>query len=190
NLLIVLEHINIAILKKLLNPVTKAKNYRISPFCITYANLISSSDVFPVKFLSMQWSYKVLWGSDVLGELKISREHIRLRCEQEIKNLLLSLTRFYLFQIDRTLTKTIYRTYKFFLECLRVLVSLKQGDLPSHSEVIDVAERTLDLDTEVLHKIKTLRKSNKSLSDKEVEQLYDELISILNKAAQIADKIG
>ncbi|MCP4664105.1 MAG: hypothetical protein GY856_52645 [bacterium] len=96
NLLVVLGKIDVAILRSVLDHVVKGRRYGIAPFFITETNLRSSTDVFPVKFLAIQESYCVLWGRDILRELEISRAHLRLRCEQEVKNLLLRLRRHFL----------------------------------------------------------------------------------------------
>ena len=98
NLLVVLERIDVAILKGILDPVAIGRRWGIAPFLITEKNLRASTDVFPVKFLSMQESYRVLLGIDILGGLTIRREHLRLRCEQEFKNILLRLRRHYLLE--------------------------------------------------------------------------------------------
>ena len=59
-------------------------------------DLKTSTDVFPIRFLDMQQDYDVLVGDDVVKDLEISRDNLRLRCEQEIKNLLLRLRTLYI----------------------------------------------------------------------------------------------
>ena len=53
NLLVVLERIDVTILRSVLDPVARGRRYGIAPFFITEVNLRSSADVFPVKFLAM-----------------------------------------------------------------------------------------------------------------------------------------
>lgn len=66
NLLVVVERIDLAILKGVVEPVAIGRRWGIAPFFITERNLRASTDVFPVKFLSMQESYRVLVGADIL----------------------------------------------------------------------------------------------------------------------------
>ena len=48
----------------------------------------------------MQQDYILLCGQDVMKDLTIKRDHLRLRCEQEIKNLMLRLRSSYLMNLD------------------------------------------------------------------------------------------
>jgi hypothetical protein len=148
-------------------------------------------DVFPVKFLAMKESYKLLWGHDVLKNLEISREHIRLRCEQEIKNLLLRMRRQFLIGGGRarSLTEMMSRVVVVFLETLRVVLSLTQEDFPSREEVVNVAAETFDLDGETLRNVRALRDRDVSLSRVEAEQLFDKFMATVDKVAQIIDKM-
>lgn len=189
NLLIVLERIDLTILKSVLDPVARGRRYGIAPFFITEADLRSSADVFPVKFLAMQESYIVLFGSDVLGELKIAREHIRLRCEQEIKNVLLRLRRHYVMAASRELTQMMSRMVGGFLDTLRVVVSLKDKSFLSQQEVINVAAKMFDFDAEILRSVNDLRNRSTSLPRKKAEELYSKFMTVVEKIAQITDKM-
>jgi predicted nucleotidyltransferase len=183
NLLVVLERIDVSILKSVLDPVTRGRRYGIAPFFITERNLLSSIDVFPVKFLAMK--------SDLLKNLEIGREHIRLRCEQEIKNLLLRMRRQFLIGggRGRSLTEMMSRVIVAFLETLRVVLSLTQEDFPSREEVVNAAAETFDLDAETLRNVKALRDRDVSLSRTEAEQLFDKFMAIVDKVAQITDEM-
>ncbi len=189
NLLVVLERIDVPILKSVLGPVARGHRYGIAPFFITEADLRSSADVFPVTFLAMQESYRVLLGSDVLGEMKIAREHIRLRCEQEIKNVLLRLRRYYVMGGGRKLIQMMSSMIGGFLETLRVVVSLTQKNLPSREEVVNVAAKRFEFDAELLRNVSDLRNRGTSLPRKEAEQLYDKFMAVVDKVAQITDQM-
>jgi len=191
NLLVVPERIDVSVLKGVLDPVTRGRRYGIAPFFITEANLRSSADVFPVKFLAMKESYKLLWGQDLLEGLEISREHIRLRCEQEIKNILLRMRRQYLVGGGRPrgLTEMMSRVIGVFFETLRVVLSLTREDLPSREEVVDAAAEAFELDAEILRNVGALRSRDVSLPREEAEQLFDKLMAIVDRVAQITDKM-
>jgi predicted nucleotidyltransferase len=192
NLLVVVEHIDVSILKSFLDPVTRGRRYGIAPFFITETNLRSSVDVFPVKFLAIKESYKLLCGQDVLKDLEISREHIRLRCEQQIKNILLRMRHQFLIGggRGRSLTEMMSRVIVAFLETLRIVLSLTQEDMPSRGEVVNAAAETFDLDAETLRNVRALRDRDVSLSRAEAEQLFDKFMAIVDRVAQIADKMA
>lgn len=189
NLLVVVEGIDVAILKSVLDPVARGRRYGITPFFITEVNLRSSADVFPIKFLAMRESYRVLLGRDVLADLDISREHLRLRCEQEVKNLLLRLRRHYIMRGGQGLTEMMSQMIVGFLETLRVVLSLTQEGLPSREEVVDVAAKTFEIDAEILRSVRGLRDRDVSLSREEAEQLYDKFMAIVDRVAQITGQM-
>ena len=189
NLLVVLERIDVPILRSALGPVARGRRHSIAPFFITEADLRSSADVFPVTFLAMQESYRVLHGSDVLGELKIAREHIRLRCEQEIKNVLLRLRRHYIMGGGRKLTQMMSFMVGGFLETLRVVVSLTQKDLPAREEGVNVAAERFEFDAEVLRNVSHLRNRGTALPRREAEQLYDQFMAVVDTVAQAVDQM-
>jgi predicted nucleotidyltransferase len=189
NLLVVIEEINVPILNSVLDPVARGRRYGITPFFITESNLRSSADVFPVKFLHMKESYKVLYGTDILSELEISHNNLRMRCEQEIKNLLLRLRRQYIMGGGQRISNMMSMTIAGFLETLRATISLAQVELPSREDIVDVAARTFELDAEILQKVISLRDLDTELPREEAEQLFDKFMAIVEKVAQIVDQM-
>jgi predicted nucleotidyltransferase len=191
NLLVVMEHIDVPILKTVLDPVVRARRHGLTPFFITEYNLRSSGDVFPVKFLSIKESYRVLWGRDVLRDLEISEKYLRLRCEQEIKNLLLRLRRYYIVRTGSGLADMMSQVIIGFLENLRVALALTQEGLVSREEVVEAAARTFDFEAETLRKVRSLRSSDVSITitREEAETLYDKFMAIVDKVARATDQM-
>ncbi len=189
NLLVVVERIDVSILKNVLDPVARGRRFGIAPFFITEMNLRSSADVFPVKFLAIREAYHVLLGSDILRNLDIKREHLRLRCEQEIKNLLLRLRRHYIMGGGQRLTEMMSQMIVSLTETLRAVLSFTQEDLPSRGKVIDAAAKAFGFDAEILHKVRNLRARDVSLTRKEAEQLYDKFMATVEKVAQMIDQM-
>ena len=95
NLMIVLTDTHTATLDKVGNVLQAAKGGGNSSNGLTEADLNSSTDVFPIKFLDMQQDYEVLKRTMSSRDWKLV-ENLRLRCEMEIKNLMLRLRRMYL----------------------------------------------------------------------------------------------
>lgn len=190
NLLVVLERIDVSTLKSMVNPVARGRRHGIAPFIATEADLRSSADVFPVKFLAMQESYRVLFGSDVLADLKIAREHIRLRCEQEIKNVLLRLRRYYVMRGGRRLAQMMSQMVGGLLDTLRVVVLLDQKDLPSREAVATIAAERFTFDAEILQNVIGLRTRRSPLPRREAEKLYDQFMATVSTIAQAVDQMS
>lgn len=186
NILVVAEKLDLPILKNLRETVLQGRRYRIAPFFITESILRSSTDVFPIKFLSIQESYILFMGRDILGELEISRRHLRLRCEQELKNLLLRLRRHYLITGGHRMAEELSSVIVGYLETIRVVISLCNGSLPTHENVINAVASRLNFKPEVLEKIKGLANSSEVVSETEVEMLYSEFMDIVQLSSNLA----
>ena len=89
-IMIVLKEVSVSCLDTISEALISTKRARqIQLLTLTTSDLNTSTDVFPIKFLDMQQDYEVLAGDDVVKGLEVSRDNLRFRCEQEIKNLML-----------------------------------------------------------------------------------------------------
>ena len=60
------------------------------PVYFTVSELQNAADVFPIEFHQMETARKVLYGTDVLADLKISDEFLRHQTEYELRSKLFS----------------------------------------------------------------------------------------------------
>ena len=95
NFLIIVNVIDTNILDDISKTLKECK-YRLDLLTLSIEDLKSSTDVFPIKFLNIKRNYLLIHGEDVLGDLEISDKYLRLRTEQELKNLMLRLRRSYI----------------------------------------------------------------------------------------------
>ncbi len=97
NLMLVLADISTPVLDRIVDAISTAKRkVRLAVMTLTEEDLVQSCDVFPIKFVDMQENHRLICGRDVLSDLKIADDHLRLRCEQELKNLMIRLRAIYL----------------------------------------------------------------------------------------------
>jgi hypothetical protein len=61
------------------------------PQLFTTDELMSSADVFPLEILDLQQSRKVLFGPDLIADLRVDHAHFRLQLERELRSKLLLL---------------------------------------------------------------------------------------------------
>ena len=95
NFLIIVNFVDTNILDDISKTLKESK-YRLDLLTLSIEDLKSSTDVFPIKFLNIKRNYLLIHGEDVLGDLEISDKYLRLRTEQELKNLMLRLRRSYI----------------------------------------------------------------------------------------------
>lgn len=92
DLLLVLSTIDsgmLASLAELLADVTERSRFRW--IVLTKAELFHSTDVLPDLFLEMRRRCEVIFGTNVLDEIDVRHDHLRLRCEQLFKILLIEM---------------------------------------------------------------------------------------------------
>lgn len=67
------------------------RKYRITPLVLTRREFTTSADVFPMEYLDMVESHRVITGTDVTSELNISHVHLRHEVEHQLRGSLVSL---------------------------------------------------------------------------------------------------
>ena len=190
NFMVVLEEISTANLDAVGEALRKAK-VQIELLTLSEEDLRSSTDVFPIKFLDIKRTHVIYRGKDVLSELEISKENLRLRCEQEIKNLMLRLRLNYVSrkQNSKSIASLLSRIYLSLIRNLGVLVELKSGDvLTTNSDIIDGAGK-LGIDTAVLQDVEKLRQDNFSNDLEDRKRLLEKVMQCVRDAAVMADKL-
>lgn len=149
NLLVVADRVDVDLLDQLAEPLREARRQvHLGVMVLTEAELRSSCDVFPTKFLNMREHHTVLCGSDPLADLVIARDHLRLRCEQEVKNILLRLRQAYLGRAHRgeLLVRTLHETAAALVATLAAVAALGSGqEAPTREAVMAQLEQDLGL---------------------------------------------
>ena len=193
NVLVVLKHVSVKTLDRIVSPIQRAtRAVRLAAMVLSEDDLRSSTDVFPIKFLDMQEHHRVLWGKDVLSGLTIARDHLRLRCEQEIKNLLLRLRKVYLQRAGKSnlIKGTLTTTASAFLNSLSAVLILKTGQAPTQkSAIAEAAARELELDGNTLREVLALGRGGRKANAAELRHLYDSFMETVQKAANIVDQL-
>lgn len=102
NILIVLRRVDVNVLDRAAPLVRQGRlEFGLSAMLMTEADLRDSAEIFPIKFLDMQRRHKVLWGEDPFAKVTVAHDNLRLRCEQELRNLSLRLRQSYIQRADR-----------------------------------------------------------------------------------------
>ncbi len=158
---------------------------------VTEFRLRRSIDVFPIKFLNMQRHHRVLWGKDVLVGLHVARDHLRLSCEQQIKNLLFRMRQAYVHQGGRPefVESVLNSAISSFLNALGALLILKTGDAPAtKAEIAEAASRELNLDEQPLLDALALKSGAYKPDERELKRLYGAFVATVERAADIVDR--
>lgn len=193
NLLLLLKRISSSHLDEV-EPVLRLARNRtnVVPMIMTPEEVIRASDVFPVKFMHIKNYHCVLYGESPFENLKISPQHLRIRLEQELRNISIRLRNRYVnLNHDRKGSALLVSNMiSSFAVQLRTLLELTGNELPTEhtsSAHLEAAARAFDLDTQALLAASKLRRGEDYKMNE--EEILRRLMDSVDKAVVIADKL-
>ncbi|MGD0337083.1 MAG: hypothetical protein ABSB18_08345 [Candidatus Omnitrophota bacterium] len=190
NVLIVLKNTGLEDIKKAFGLMSK---YRlIKPLFMTEEYINSSTDVFPIEFLDMQENYSVLYGKDVLKDIKVDTRNLRFQCEGELKAKLLSLKHMYM-TVNRnkeTLRQLLLKSFTSILHIMRNILRLK-GKKPAYKkeELLKEISGEFSVDISIWQKILQAKKREVKLRGQEIETIFSGFVNDLEKVAALLDNL-
>ena len=190
NLLVVLKNTNLENLKRATRFINKFRI--INPLFLTEDYIKRSIDIFPIEFLDMQENYSVLYGKDILKDVDIDIRNLRFQCEQELKAKLIVLRQLYL-KINRdkpALKGLLLRSITSILRISRNVLRLK-GKKPPYKkdEILKELAAEFKIDTGVWEKILAAKNRQIKLRNRDIEILFVNFISELEKIIDIVDRL-
>ena len=157
---------------------------------LTKQYIRGSLDTFPVEFLDMQSNYRVLHGEDVLAELEISREHLRLQCERKLKVAALKLRREYVNSSGnpKALCYLADESMKTLLPVFKGLLVLGGRSIPNtKNDLISAIEDECNFGSSALSDV--FHSDNKGFR-KNFDDLFERFVAIIGKLIAIVDQIA
>ncbi len=165
------------------------------PVYFTVAELEDAADVFPIEFHQMESGRKVLYGTDVLANLKISDDYLRHQTEYELRSKLIQLRRRYI-----TVSTSVEGLAKLMTESLSSFSALFRAVLLIHgfeppigkNEIIAATVRQLKIKGEPFEKIFAIRENNSSklLDETSANALFSDYMREIERVIEAVDKIG
>lgn len=193
NVLLVFRHVTLPVLERAAPLIRQGRlEFGLATMLVTEADLRDSADVFPIKFQDMQRHHKVLWGEDPFPKVSIAREHVRLRCEQELRNLSLRLRQSYIQHTDRPelLQAALNRAVSSLLVNLGVLLELKTGKLAESKQDALANATQLGIPLEPLRQVWALKRGELKPDADHLKNLFAAFMDAVQQAADLADKLS
>jgi len=191
HLLIVLATADLAHFEKLADALQDDSG-QIDVMVLSQDELNASTDVFPVTFLEMRRRYEVLAGQDVLANLRIDRDHLRLRCEQELRNMLLRMQRQFILHRhhNRDLLESLRRSNLVFRRCLRAAVYLSEGEQRDYGDCSpEETSQILNIDLAILDRTSEILHSSGSPAPAVVADVYGQFIVHVHQVTEHVDRM-
>ena len=154
---------------------------------LTPSEVRRACDAFPTKFLDIKAHHILLAGEDPFLDLDVKRENVRLRVEQELRNLTLRLRRRWIAAEHEPglLAQTLAGAVVPLSIQLLSLLKIAGRDVPSHDDpasVFQAASAAFELDGEAL----------KSLHQGEAPDpaaLFARVLACVEKSADLVDRL-
>ena len=193
NLMLVLSKDDRAALKSLHAPLRKLiLSFKVSPMLITIEEVATSSDVFPVKFGNICENHRLLAGKDVFNGLTIQQDHMRLRCEQELKNMSLRLRRMLATRAATAVVQkeTILNLLPAFTIACATLLKLHGQEVPADkAALLQAAAQTFELSATAMKQLASLRLGKAEPEVIDLDELTFCFLEVVTRAAQVADRL-
>lgn len=194
NFMIVLTEEGIAHPERSFGLVKKwAKSNVAVPLFLTERYIETSTDVFPIEYLNFKRRYVAVCGKDVLKELPLKKEFLRLQAEREIKGKLLLLREAYIESFGRkaALTGIINQSLHAFMAIFYALLFMKDMDAAEggRSMILSVCS-AFGLENNVFMKLIHVREGRIKPDEKELNIIFKDYLNEIHKLSKIVDELG
>lgn len=149
-------------------------------------------DVFPIEFLDMQRHHRVLWGPDLLADLRIGAEPLRRQCELELRGKLVKLRQAYVESSGspKDLEAVLVSAVSGLVILARTLLRLAgQDDGGSTAEILDRVETRLNIGAAHLRKAWRLKRGEVRVTGAELDALYQGVLEEFQRLVQVVDAL-
>jgi predicted nucleotidyltransferase len=164
------------------------------PVYFTVSELQNAADVFPIEFHQMERARKVLYGDDVLRDLKISDEFLRHQTEYELRSKLLQLRRLYIpasASVEK-LCGLMTESLTSFAALFRAVLLLHEVKSPvTKREIVSATAKRLNLDETPFEKIFEIRENSASntLDEISANRLFSDYMREIERVIHAVDEV-
>jgi len=163
-----------------------------TPVLLTKEYIQSALDSYPIEFLLMKEHHQVVSGEDVLSDITIKENDLRLECERELRGKLLLLRKSYLntYGKSRLIKNLLSLSLPTFNSIFSALLHLKKKAVPSSKKAIFQATAAeFGFDYSISEKLIQLANNDLKLNQKQLNQLMVQFISQISELIKIVDKL-
>lgn len=193
NSLFVLREMDMKFLEMLAPKGRKYGKKKIAaPFIMTSDYIKTSSDVFPVEFLSFKLVHQTVFGEDILKDITVNAENLRQQCERELKSKLIGLRQGYLSSaaVREALTDVLVRNITGSIPAFRGVIFLFGKTPPVlRADVLVTLSALTGIGPAIFEKILTVKKEHVKPSLEELNLLFKEYYAAIERLSKVVDEI-
>lgn len=162
------------------------------PLVITKAFINSSLDCYPIEFMNMKNNHIVIYGDDVLEQIEVNPEKLRLQIERELKGKLLLLRQGYLEAQGkpRQLKNLINRSFTAFISIFNALLYYKHDTAPrERRNTIKELAKVFAIDVDAFLQCADIKEGKNNLSGDEIVGLFTKYVQEVANMCNIVDAL-
>lgn len=160
------------------------------PLCLTHHELQRTVDVFTIELLDMQQHHRVLYGQDVLNDLKIPMDLHRVQVEYELREKLVLLRQHILLasESESRLWELLQHSVSSLLTLFRhALIALGDNAPPSRREAVEALGKRLGFDASVFLRVLDVREKKAAAKKADVRELVSRYLAAVEQVAAAVD---
>jgi len=164
-----------------------------APMILSVEEALNSHDAFPIEFLDMQHSHRVLYGKDLISGIEVSTRQHRQQVEHELRTGLLRLRARYLAvqQNEKEVVQLMARSIATFATLARhALILAGEKNVPIRKrEIFDAATKRFRLNPVPFLMVLEIREGTQTLSGDHVHSLFASYLEQVTRLAEAVDKL-
>jgi predicted nucleotidyltransferase len=193
NFLIVLSEAAIDHLDRAIGIVSRWKKKNVAvPLFMTRSYIASSLDSYPIEFLNMQMKYILVYGEDVLKDVSIKSDHVRLQCEREIKGKLLLLRAGFL-QTEgkkRKIKELISSSITAFVSIFSGILYIRNVGIPgTRRKILSAVAKEIPVNMSIFTECMDVKEDKRNFSSAEINTLFKDYLCEIRKLWEFVDKM-
>ncbi|MCF6157552.1 MAG: hypothetical protein E3K32_03045 [wastewater metagenome] len=162
-----------------------------APLILTPDYIHRSLQEFPLEFLEMKLVHQLVYGDNILQDVKLKKADIRLQCERELKGRLQNLCQGYIKAMGdkRILTDLFVGPVSGYFPVFHgILFLYDHKTLEAKSDVLCALEKYLSVDTSVFTRLLEIKSSNSHPSLDALKEIFKDLYHVIDDIARKVDE--
>ena len=193
NVICILKQIGVAELRKGEKTIQWwIKQKQPAPLLISAEEARNSHDVFPIEFLDIQQSHRVLHGEDLFAAIEVNRANHRRQVEHELRSSLLRLRQRYwgAHPSEEDVIQLMAKSLATVATLARHALILAGAAAPARKrEILEAASERFGLDPVPFREVLGIREGTGKLAGERVHSLFARYLEEVRKLAQAVDRL-
>lgn len=162
-----------------------------APLIMTPDYINRSLEVFPLEFLEMKLIHQLVYGEDVLKDIKIEKADVRLQCERELKGKFQQICQGYIRSMGKktTLTDLFVGSLSGYFPAFHGILFLCNQKIPREkTDILYALEKHFDIDMNVFKKLLEIRAKDVYPPVEVLREIFENLYHVLDAIIKKVDE--